>query len=1184
MAQPIFQSFSAYDSESFVTIRYNVALDAINIPSTGQFEVSVNGAPLSVTTLVVDSAGMTVTLNMSTPFSAGDRIDYITFTDPTAGNDVLTLQGTDGIDAATVTMDNQNPLYTSDQHWVVGARPAGPSAPSVPVLDAASDTGSNNSDRITSATQPTITGTGGVVGATVHLFDGATDIGSAVVAAGGAWSITPGTALTSGSHAITAKQVDGTGTSVASATLTLVIDTSVAAPSTPVIDAASDTGVSNSDGITSNASPRVTGTAEAGSTVTLYDTNGTTALGSGVATGGNYDITVNQTLSTGLHVITAKAVDVAGNISTLSSGLNVRIDTTAPATIALSATATPDINAIAGTTLATLSSVDANAVNYSLVAGNAVNDAQNNLFTLIGGQLKPVGNLTAGTYNLYVSATDVAGNHSEQALTFTVTHGPGVASIVRAAAASPTVPGTSTSVAYSVSFSEAVSGVDTTDFTVSGTSTGRVASVVDSGDGILYTVTVDNIIGNGTLRLDLKASGTGIQSAGLDPIIGGYTSGQSYTIDRTNPAQPSAPVLTALTDSGLNNSDGITRNTAPDFTGTGEIGSTVSLFDASNGNALIGSGTVDSTGHYTITSGAPLTAGTHLLYAQASDAAANTSAVTSNQVVIIDNVAPSAIVLSTPTVYTNAGLNARVGTLSATDAISGGAFSYQLVAGIGSSNNADFTLNAAGELTLNNPSAVGVSTESIRVQVTDAAGNSFIQILTVNVTTAPAPPATPAPSVPTVDGVPVTSTTTTLPSGTAGTTLTIPVVSASAGGIIGAPNVADIPLVTSNSTVLLAAQVPIGMGLTSTGGASKTAGNSLTELIAAIRGQTATHTSTDQTHLTGNGTQFISLLPSEVPLLINTVVVKNIDATSATPLTLTGTSTTNQHTALVIDTSQLPSISTIVLSNVDFAAVVGAVTMTGSTAGQVITGDLANQTLIVSSSTPSQIYAGGGNDVLQYGVAPITATATTVDAKTTAALVTNSSTVASLSAATSVLLNGGTGSDTAVFGKAQSAYTIDKRDGYVLVTDKADNTQRVTVTNNESLKFSDGVVGVESRVELTTLAGLYQTAFGRQADIGGFDYWGAAQASGVSLGTIAVNMLGSSEAVARGFALNGDTSHDIAVLYRAVFGRDPEANGLAYWQNKMSQGQSIVDVANGFMSASEMDAHKLAVTAWDMNF
>ncbi|WP_200958355.1 Ig-like domain-containing protein, partial [Massilia sp. Root335] len=68
------------------------------------------------------------------------------------------------------------------------------------------------------------------------------------------------------------------------------------------------------DGITNATTPVFTGTAEAGATVTLYDTDGTTVLGSTVATGGNWSITAS-TLSAGAHTITAKVMDAAGNAS-----------------------------------------------------------------------------------------------------------------------------------------------------------------------------------------------------------------------------------------------------------------------------------------------------------------------------------------------------------------------------------------------------------------------------------------------------------------------------------------------------------------------------------------------------------------------------------------------------------------------------------------------------------------------------------------------------------------------------------------------------------------------------------------------------------------------------------------------------------------------------------------------------
>jgi Big-like domain-containing protein/VCBS repeat protein len=100
-------------------------------------------------------------------------------------------------------------------------------------------------------------------------------------------------------------------------------------PSTPDLAAGSDSGVSSTDNITSVTTPTFTGTAESGATVTLYDTDGVTVLGSAVAIGGNWSI-VSSALGEGSHSISATATDAAGNASVLSTGLNVVIDTTAP--------------------------------------------------------------------------------------------------------------------------------------------------------------------------------------------------------------------------------------------------------------------------------------------------------------------------------------------------------------------------------------------------------------------------------------------------------------------------------------------------------------------------------------------------------------------------------------------------------------------------------------------------------------------------------------------------------------------------------------------------------------------------------------------------------------------------------------------------------------------------------------
>ena len=102
--------------------------------------------------------------------------------------------------------------------------------------------------------------------------------------------------------------------------------TAPAAPSAPDLIAASDTGSSSTDNVTSVTIPTVTGNgAESGATVTLYDTGGTTVLGTAIADGsGNWSIT-SSTLSSGDHALTVKQTDLAGDVSGASAALTVTV-------------------------------------------------------------------------------------------------------------------------------------------------------------------------------------------------------------------------------------------------------------------------------------------------------------------------------------------------------------------------------------------------------------------------------------------------------------------------------------------------------------------------------------------------------------------------------------------------------------------------------------------------------------------------------------------------------------------------------------------------------------------------------------------------------------------------------------------------------------------------------------------
>jgi len=168
----------------------------------------------------------------------------------------------------------------------------------------------------TSDTKPAISGTG-VAGLTVTVYDGTTSIGTVVVGSDGKWSLTPASDLARGAHVITATQKDASGNeSDKSNTVNLTI-----VPAPPVI-------TSPADGTnTNNNKPTISGTGEAGATVTVYD--GTTSIGTAVVdSNGNWSLVPGTELTNGAHTITATQSDVAGNVSEKSNIVNLVVDTT----------------------------------------------------------------------------------------------------------------------------------------------------------------------------------------------------------------------------------------------------------------------------------------------------------------------------------------------------------------------------------------------------------------------------------------------------------------------------------------------------------------------------------------------------------------------------------------------------------------------------------------------------------------------------------------------------------------------------------------------------------------------------------------------------------------------------------------------------------------------------------------
>jgi len=221
--------------------------------------------------------------------------------------------------------------------------------------------------------------------------------------------------LTDGSHSFNVRATDSNAqTDPSPAVANWTVDTAAPAPPTLTLSAASDTGASSSDGVTADTSPTFTGTAEAGSLVTLR-ANGT-QLGTALTNGAGYWSMTTEDLTEGSHTVTATAGDQAGNDSGASPGLLLVIDTTPPSVPVIidpaADLATQDRDlAVGGTATA---GVEVRVLDATSTAATTKADGA-------GGWSATLTDLPDGVHPIAAVTADAAGNTSDASPTRTVT-------------------------------------------------------------------------------------------------------------------------------------------------------------------------------------------------------------------------------------------------------------------------------------------------------------------------------------------------------------------------------------------------------------------------------------------------------------------------------------------------------------------------------------------------------------------------------------------------------------------------------------------------------------------------------------------------------------------------------------------------------------------------------------------
>ena len=297
---------------------------------------------------------------------------------------------------ATYTNISRLQIDLTDHPLVIEIPPDVPTTPMI--ASVAPDTNIAN-DGITDANHLTLTGTADA-GDTVQVFDGATRIGTATANAGGAWTFATGT-LADGNHAFTTKAIDSAGhVSAASTALNVTVDT--VAPGAPTVASFSPDSGKAGDGITNANHIALSGTAEAGSTVEVFD--GATRIGTATANTNGAWTFATGTLADGNHAFTTKAMDAAGNLSAASAALNVTVDTVAPTAPVLVSDVSAAHNSVDVTGTAEAGSTVALYEGTTLLASGVANSS--------GHWTINTGSLSAGAHDFTATATDAAGNVS----------------------------------------------------------------------------------------------------------------------------------------------------------------------------------------------------------------------------------------------------------------------------------------------------------------------------------------------------------------------------------------------------------------------------------------------------------------------------------------------------------------------------------------------------------------------------------------------------------------------------------------------------------------------------------------------------------------------------------------------------------------------------------------------------
>ena len=456
------------------------------------------------------------------------------------------------------------------------------------------------------------------------------------------------------------------------------VDNTALAPS---LTLASDTGTSASDRITNNVTINVGGL-EHGATWQYQQDNSAWTTGTGSS----------FTASTGAHSYLVRQTDVAGNTSATSTAVTYTLDTREPDTPSL--TLASDAGSSASDKLTNNVTINVGGLESGAIWQYQVDGSGSWMMGTASSFTA-----SAGTHSYSVIQTDAAGNTSATSTTVTYTF-------------DTTALAPSLTLANDAGSSTSDQLTNNVTINVGGLENGATWQYQEDSSGSWMMGTASSFTAStGThtywVRQTDAAGNTSIPSTAV-----------TYTFDTSAPA---TPTLTLASDTGSSASDGLTSNPTINVGGL-ETGATWQYQEDSSGSWITGTA-----------SSFTASTGTHTYWVRQTDAAGNTSVMSTAVTYTFDTsvpVAPTLTPISDAGSSASDGLTSNV-TINVGGLETGATWQYQ-VDGSGS-----WMTGTASSFT------ASIGAHSYWVRQTDAAGNTSVTSSTVTYTFDTSEPATP---------------------------------------------------------------------------------------------------------------------------------------------------------------------------------------------------------------------------------------------------------------------------------------------------------------------------------------------------------------------------------------------------------------------------------------------------------